>query len=97
MKNHNYYIYITTNPAKTVLYTGVTNNLARRMQEHYENRSKKETFAGKFYCYNLIYWERFSHINDAISREKEIKGWTRAKKIELIKTLNPKWNTLDPN
>jgi putative endonuclease len=81
LKNHNYYIYITTNPAKTVLYTGVTNNIARRMQEHYENRGKKETFAGKFYCYNLIYWERFSHINDAISREKEIKAGQKLRKL----------------
>ena len=73
-------LFITTNPHKTVLYTGVTNNLERRMSEYYENRGKPESFAGKFYCYNLIYWERFSDINDAIAREKEIKGWKRSKK-----------------
>lgn len=52
-----YYVYIATNPTKTVLYTGVTNNLQQRMFQHYENRGKPETFAGKYYCYNLIYFE----------------------------------------
>lgn len=74
MKFHNYYIYIITNPRKSVLYTGVTNDLERRVSEHYENRGKPETFAGKYFCYNLIYWEQFSDINDAIAREKEIRG-----------------------
>jgi predicted GIY-YIG superfamily endonuclease len=68
MKHHNYFIYITTNPGKSVLYTGITNDLARIMLEHFENRGKPETFAGKFYCYKLIYWERFSDVNDAIAR-----------------------------
>ena len=97
MKHHNYYIYITTNPNKTVLYTGVTNNLERRMSEHFENRGKRESFAGRFYCYNLIYWERFTYILEAIAREKEIKGWKRIKKEDLIKTMNPRWDTLDPS
>lgn len=94
MKFHNYYIYIITNPRKSVLYTGVTNDLERRVSEHYENRGKPETFAGKYFCYNLIYWEQFSDINDAIAREKEIKGWKRARKESLINTMNPKWNRL---
>lgn len=96
MKFHNYYVYITTNAAKTVLYIGVTNDLARRISEHHENRGKNETFAGRFYCLKLIYWERFSDINDAISREKELKGWRRSKKEALINEKNPNWNTLDP-
>ena len=91
----NYFTYITTNPAKTVLYTGVTNNLYTRIQEHYFNRGKKETFAGRYYCYNLIYYERFNDVNHAIQREKEIKGWTRAKKLNLIKRNNPKLNFLN--
>ena len=73
MKQHNYYIYITTNPALTVLYTGVTNNLEVRICEHYVNRGKENSFAGKFHCYNLIYYEHFTDINFAIAREKEIK------------------------
>ena len=96
MKNHNYFIYITTNPNKTVLYVGVTNDLYVRMKQHLEdNWDKKKTFAGKYFCYNLIYWERFQFIQDAIAREKKIKGWRREKKIELIATMNPNWEFLN--
>lgn len=87
--NHSYYVYITTNPGKEVLYTGVTNNLAQRIAEHYLNRGNSKTFAGKYYCYELIYWEHFQYINDAIAREKEIKGWSRKKKLTLIQSNNP--------
>lgn len=69
MKQHNYFIYITTNPAFTVLYTGVTNNLERRIQEHYANRGKQDSFAGKYHCYNLLYYERYDYIQHAIARE----------------------------
>lgn len=91
----NYFTYITTNPGKTVLYTGMTNDLYTRMQEHYLNRGNKEAFAGRYYCYNLIYYERFIMADHAIEREKEIKGWTRAKKLNLIKSQNPKMNFLN--
>jgi putative endonuclease len=84
-----YYVYITTNPAKQVLYIGVTNDLPRRLGQHYENRGTNETFAGRYFCYNLLYYEQFTDIKAAISREKELKGWTRAKKEALIITLNP--------
>jgi putative endonuclease len=94
MKDRKYFVYITTNPRKTVLYTGVTNDLIRRMHEHYENRGMKETFAGKFFCYNLIYFEVFNDIRVAIEREKEIKDLSREKKEFLIYEHNPKWNTL---
>jgi putative endonuclease len=88
MKQHNYFIYIVTNPSRTVLYTGVTNNLEDRLYEHYLNKGNGKTFAGRYYCYNLLHFERFQFIQHAIAREKEIKGWDRAKKIELIKTEN---------
>jgi putative endonuclease len=94
MKDHYYFVYIVTNPKKTVLYTGVTNDLERRMLEHYENRGKKETFAGKYFCYNLIYFETFNYIWEAIEREKEIKDLSREKKESLIAELNPRWNVL---
>ncbi|MFL5728033.1 MAG: GIY-YIG nuclease family protein [Cytophagaceae bacterium] len=94
MRDHIYFVYITTNPRKTVLYTGVTNDLARRTQEHFENRGKKETFAGKFFCYKLIWFETFEDINEAIAREKQIKDLSREKKEALIAELNPKWNVL---
>ena len=87
----NYYVYITTNASKSVLYIGVTNNLTLRIQQHRDNRGNTTTFAGRYYCYNLIYWEQFSDINAAIRREKEIKKWRREKKNDLIATQNPKW------
>lgn len=90
-KQHSYYVYITTNPKKSVLYIGVTNNLARRLVEHYANRGNKTTFAGRYFAYNLIYCEHFQYINQAIAREKELKNWKRTKKQKLIATKNPKW------
>ena len=74
----NYFIYITTNPNKTILYTVITNDLFTRMKQHFENKGNRKTFAGRYYCYNLIYFERFGDINMAIEREKEIKDMSRA-------------------
>ncbi len=92
MWNYNYCIYITTNPGKTVLYIGVTNDLKRRLFEHYENRGNRETFAGQFYCYHLVYFEHFISVHEAIAREKELKKWSRKKKDTLIKTTNPNFD-----
>jgi putative endonuclease len=89
MKQHDYYVYITTNPRKTVLYVGVTNNLSLRLEQHYENRGNAGPFAGRYYCYKLLYWEHYKYINDAIEREKELKTLTREKKMDLIKSINP--------
>lgn len=86
---HNYFVYILTNPGKTVLYTGVTNDLYFRIQQHFENRGKWATFAGRYYCYKLLYFEHFTDIRIAIAREKEIKDLSREKKMELIKSTNP--------
>ncbi len=94
MWNYNYYVYITTNPHKTVLYTGVTNDLRSRMDQHQGNKGKRRTFAGKYYCYNLIWYEHFTDIDEAIAREKVIKGWRREKKERLIALTNPQWHTL---
>jgi putative endonuclease len=93
--SHNYFTYITTNSKKTVLYIGVTNDLMRRMQEHFENRGDDKTFAGKYFCYNLVYYERHTHINFAIEREKELKKWSRSKKDLLIESINPDWKFLN--
>ncbi len=96
MKFHNYYTYITTNPRKTTLYTGVTNDLDRRMGEHFADAfGRKKTFAGKYCCFNLIYYEYYAHINWAIAREKAIKNLTRKKKEELICFFNPEWRFLN--
>ena len=90
-----YYVYILTNPANTVLYIGVTNNLAARLKEHWENRGRDETFAGKYFCYNLIYFETSPSIKLSIAREKELKKWSRDKKEALINFQNPKWLILN--
>ncbi|MGF7081798.1 GIY-YIG nuclease family protein [Mucilaginibacter sp. UYCu711] len=95
MWNYNFYVYITTNPIKTVLYVGVTNDLNRRLFEHTENKGNKSSFAGKYYCHNLVYFEHFTHIEYAIQREKEIKKWSRIKKNALIASLNPEWTFLN--
>lgn len=92
--NKNFYVYILTNPTKTTLYVGVTNNLRRRVKEHYEQRGDRKTFAGRYYCYNLIYYEHFSRAMAAIDREKEIKKWSRTKKELLINAFNPEWKFL---
>ena len=94
---HNYYIYIVTNKNKTVLYTGITNDLYRRLQAHKENSIpfRHPSFAGKYNAYFLLYYEWFQHVESAIAREKEIKGWRRSKKEALINTLNPAWKFLN--
>ncbi|MEO1013086.1 MAG: GIY-YIG nuclease family protein [Bacteroidota bacterium] len=88
---HVYHVYIITNRNKTVLYTGMTNFLARRLDEHAENiKRSKKTFAARYRCKHLLYYQKFTWVHDAISREKEIKGWRREKKKALIKTNTPK-------
>jgi putative endonuclease len=96
MKRHSYFLYITTNPQKTVLYTGVTNNLPRRLEEHLkDNMNERKTFAGKYFCYYLVYYEWYKYVRVAIQREKEIKGWVRSKKEQLIASFNPDWRFLN--
>ena len=95
MADHNYFVYILTNPAKTVLYIGMTNDLKTRLAQHFEKRGTQETFAGKYYCYHLVYWERHPFVQHAIEREKEIKGWSRKKKVQLIEGFNPAWKFLN--
>ena len=93
---HNYFVYIITNRNKTVLYVGVTNDLNRRLFEHKEESFKgKRSFAGKYNCIHLVYYEHFYFIEEAIEREKQIKGWTRNKKDELITSFNPEWRFLE--
>jgi putative endonuclease len=90
--NPDYYIYLLTNKYSTVLYKGVTNDLGRRVDEH---KSKlHEGFTKKYNVDRLVYYEVYSDINDAIDREKQIKKWSRKKKVELIKKFNPSWKDL---
>ena len=93
---HNYFVYITTNKSKRVLYTGVTNDLTNRLVEHKEeSKHGKKSYTGRYNAYFLIYYEHFDFIEDAIDREKQIKGWTRKRKEELIKSFNPEWRFLN--
>ena len=86
-----YYVYIMTNKSKT-LYTGMTNNLNRRVYEH--KNKLIEGFTKKYNINKLVYYEMFNNPEDAIRREKQIKGWTRKKKIDLIESINPEWKDL---
>ena len=94
---HNYYVYITTNKNKTVLYVGVTNNLSSRILQHEQNAKPfyHKSFAGKYNAFYLLYFEHYEWIEQAITREKELKGWRRLKKEALINTVNPKWKFLN--
>ncbi|HJP18740.1 MAG TPA: GIY-YIG nuclease family protein [Nitrospinota bacterium] len=83
-----YYVYIVTNKSKT-LYAGFTNNLIRRVDEH--KQKKKQGFTRKYNINKLVYYEVTSDVNAAISREKQIKGLLRAKKIALSESMNPEW------
>jgi len=79
-KEYSFFVYILTNPAKTSLNVGFTNNLTNRLRQHHENRGKWKTWAGRYYCYNLVYYKHFTYANNAIAREKQIKRWRREKK-----------------
>ncbi|TGV01946.1 GIY-YIG nuclease family protein [Flavivirga rizhaonensis] len=92
---HNYYVYVLTNKMKTVLYTGVTNNLKERLYFHKNPEPFSKAFTSKYKCFYLIYYEHFFEIENAIKREKQIKGWSREKKNNLISSINPKWSFLD--
>ncbi|WP_425390075.1 GIY-YIG nuclease family protein [Ekhidna sp.] len=95
MRDHNYFVYITTNPARSVIYVGMTNDLPTRLLQHYKNRGKSKTWAGKYYCYNLVWYERHQYVTNAIDREHEIKKWRREKKNNLIEAMNPDWKFLN--
>src|SRR4051812_4763588 len=87
-----FFVYLMTNRSRVVLYAGITNSLVRRVWEH-----QNKTVKGFTYKYNvdrLVYFESFENSHDAISREKEIKGWRRNKKNALVETLNPRWADL---
>ena len=84
---HQYWVYLMSNKTRTVLYVGVTNDLYRRYLEH--KKEKIKGFTQKYKCHDLLYYEEFAFIDDAIAREKEIKSWRREKKDKLIATTNP--------
>lgn len=87
------YFYILTNAHNTVLYCGATDDLYRRVQEH-KNKIFSNSFTARYNLEKLVYFECFSNIGDAFSREKQVKGGSRKKKIELIEKANPEWKDL---
>ena len=93
MKLHLYYVYILTTRNNTVLYTGVTNDLKRRVFEH--KSGLNEGFTKKYHVHKLVYFEIFDYVELAIAREKQIKGYSREKKIKLIEAMNPEWKELE--
>jgi putative endonuclease len=91
-------VYITTNKSKSVLYVGVTNNLAFRLYHQLSVRIRKSKhFTGKYSAYYLIYFDRFENVEQAIEREKQLKRWRTAKKINLINNFNKEWKFLNDN
>lgn len=87
-----FYVYILTNRNNNVLYTGVTNNLPRRVYEH--KNKLIEGFTKKYHVDKLVYYEAYADSLNAITREKQIKGGSRAKKIQLIASMNKEWDDL---
>jgi len=87
-----YYVYILTNKTDKVMYIGETNDLQRRLYEH--KNELIEGFTKKYHVHKLVYYESYSNVKDAISREKSLKGLLRARKNALVETMNPNWDDL---
>lgn len=88
-----YYVYILTNRNKKLVYTGVTNDLVRRVYEH-KHHLDKDSYTDRYNIEYLVYFESTSDVKAAIEREKQIKGWNRKRKNELIASMNPNWDDL---
>lgn len=93
---HNYYVYIITNKYRSTYYIGMTNNLKVRLEQHKENIIVgNKTFASKYNLEFLVYYEKYTWVQEAIAREKELKKWRREKKLNLIKEFNPTFEFLN--
>ena len=91
-REHTYYVYMLTSASRRALYTGITNSVYFRNEQH--KHAGPDTFTGRYKATRLVYFEVFQHVQTAIAREKEIKGWSRKKKEALIRTFNPEWKDL---
>ncbi len=93
---HTYYVYIITNKFRSTFYIGMTNNLGERLKQHKDNIEKRvKTFASKYNIEFLVYYEKHTWVQEAIAREKELKGWKRDKKLALIKSFNSNFEFLN--
>ena len=90
--SNSYYTYMMTNQSNSTLYIGVTNDIERRVLEHISGSGAK--FTPKYKIKKIVYFERYTEITDAIAREKQLKGWKREKKNNLINQMNPEWRNL---
>ena len=88
-----YYVYILATNDNKVIYTGITNDLLRRVYEH-KNRLDPKSFTSRYHVNKLVYYEYTSDVTTAIEREKQIKGWSRKHKNKLIQNKNPRWEEL---
>ena len=91
-----YYVYMMTNQYRNVLYTGVTNDLIRRVYEH-RNHLIKDSFTARYHITKLVYFEATEDIKSALEREKQIKSWKRARKDALVESQNPTWEDQYPS
>ncbi len=89
----NYYVYMMVNANKNVIYTGITNDLVRRVYEH-KNHLDKNSFTARYNVECLVYFENTSSVEAAIEREKQIKSWNRKRKNKLVEKNNPEWKDL---
>jgi putative endonuclease len=87
-----YHVYILTNHYQTVLYTGITGDLVKRVYQH--KKKLLDGFTKKYNVDRLIYFEETNDVQSAIAREKQLKGWRRSRKVDLINTINPDWQDL---
>ncbi|HEX8386275.1 MAG TPA: GIY-YIG nuclease family protein [Rubricoccaceae bacterium] len=87
MRSRSYYVYALSNERRTVLYVGVTNDLVRRLGEH--RSGSGDTFSTRYRATDLVWFEAFPDVNDAIAREKQVKAWRRAWKWDLVRSVNP--------
>ena len=90
-RDHHYYVYIIASRTH-ILYIGITNNIQRRTEQH--SNASFPGFTAAYQCHRLVWFEYYQYVNNAISREKQIKRWGREKKIELIERTNPTWADL---
>ena len=86
-RDYDFWVYIVTNRNHSVLYIGITNSLSRRIWEHCEGAGAN--FPAAYRCNKLVYYEQYTKIDEAIAREKQIKKWSRSKKVALIDEMNP--------
>ena len=92
-KDKQYYVYIITTTYNTVLYTGVTTDIDRRIEEH-RTKAYQKSFSARYEVKKLVYFEAIDDYESAMLREKQIKGWSRLKKRNLVTSRNPKWKDL---